>query len=166
MPAVIKLVTVGHFASGLCNVKVGKKKKKEGINKWTKTLWNDPKQKVHFNFFLQYTRKHDCLLRQRQLNMISRSALVKYRREQLTRWRKGKQSHSTINSRTFCSFSDRYHTMCSDLTLPKIAIWLSKHCQKLDIFVQKNYQKLSFWQFSGGSGMDHTIVRMLVHPGL
>ena len=34
------------------------------------------------------------------------------------------------------------------LTLRKIAIWLSKHCQKLDI--QKNWQKLSFfqhWQF-------------------
>ena len=33
----------------------------------------------------------------------------------------------------------------SDLNLRKIAIWMSKNCQKLDIF-QQNWQKLSFFQ--------------------
>ena len=53
-----------------------------------------------------------------------------------------------------------------NLTLRKIAIWMSKNCPKLDIFFKKNWQKiviffkcqvfgifLTFnWQFSGGSG--------------
>ena len=45
--------------------------------------------------------------------------------------------------------------MSHELTLRKIAIWMSKNCQKFDIFFKKNWQKFSFfqkncqWQFFG-----------------
>ena len=44
------------------------------------------------------------------------------------------------------------------MTIQKIAIGMSKNCQKLGHFFQKN----CYWQFSGGSYVDVTDSRVLV----
>ena len=77
----------------------------------------------------------------------------------------------TVHSDNVKSLADSHHVTCqyhyfndlwfgTNLTLQKIAIWLSKICQKLDIFFQKNCHLFLaiFWQSNGNfpEGQVHT----------